>query len=162
MDVRTVETLLKARGWSQSELARRVGVSRQAVCLWFQSGGRAALHSPNFLRLGDALGVPVEQLARPLPCHGEDHARLRATLLWDGLYPDLDDFAIAVNKGDPRAIARLLEVYGLYATAKMIGDRVWSEFPKYSRYIHPARRRQLETLYRWHRSHRRHRRRRAG
>lgn len=76
---------------------------------------------------------------------------MRASLLWDGLYPDLADFAIAVNKGDPRAIARLLEVHGLYPTAKVIGDRVWTDFPRYARYIHPARRRQLETLYRWRR-----------
>jgi hypothetical protein len=110
-----------------------------------------ALRSSHLLRVGEALGVPVEQLARPLPCLGRERVRLRATLLWDGLYPDLDDFAIAVNAGDPRAIGRLVEVYGLYASAKIAGKRVWNDFPSYGRYIHPARRRQLEALYRWHR-----------
>ena len=136
---------------SQAELARRVGVSRQAVSRWFQKVGQASLRSPHFLRLADALDAPVEELAQPLPCLGREGARLRATLLWDGLCPDLDDFAIAVNRGDPGAIARLLEVYGLYSTAKMIGDRVWDDFPRYARYLHPERRRQLESLFEWHR-----------
>ena len=37
VNVRTLEALLKARGWNRAELARRVGVSRQAVSLWFRA-----------------------------------------------------------------------------------------------------------------------------
>lgn len=151
MDPRTLAAHLKARGWSRSELARRIGVSRQAVSLWFRKDGQVTLRSGHLLRIAEALGVPVEELARPLPCLGEERERLRATLLWDRLYPDLDEFVIAVNAGDPRAMARLVEVYGLYASEKMIGDRAWKDFPVYKRYIHPARRRGLETLERWHR-----------
>ncbi|MBI4563393.1 MAG: helix-turn-helix transcriptional regulator [Planctomycetes bacterium] len=151
MDTRTLDALRKAREWSRSELARRVGVSRQAVSLWFRKGPRVALRSPVFLRVAKALGVPAEDLDRPLPCFGKDHTALRATLLWDRLYPDLDDFAIAVNAGHPRAVARLVETYGLYAGARMIGSRAWRDFPEYKRYIHPARRRSLEALWRWRR-----------
>lgn len=154
MHVKTVETLLKARRWSQAELARRIGLSRQAISLWFHKK-EANLQSRHLLRLSDVLGVPVETLVRPLPCYEpENHGRLRATLLWDRLYPDLDDFAVALNASDPRAVARFVEVYGLYAAAKTLGERVWQDFSLYKRYIHPARRRGLETLWSWHESQR--------
>jgi transcriptional regulator with XRE-family HTH domain len=152
MIVRTLEAYLKARGWTQAELARRVGVSRQAVSLWFR-GTEANLHSRHLIRLGQALEVPVEELARPLPCFDpQTHARLRATLLWDRLFPDLDDLAVALNARDPRALGRFAQVYGLFAAEVTLGSFVWSEFPSYSRYIHPARRRDLETLWAWNES----------
>jgi hypothetical protein len=92
-------------------------------------------------------------LARPLPCFAPDtHARLRAALLWDRLYPDLDDFAVAVNRADPRAVARFVEVYGFFAAEKTIGRTVWKKFPFYKRYLHRERRRQCEILWAWHRS----------
>ncbi len=150
MHVRTLEALLKARGWSRAELARRVGVSRQAISLWFQRD-HANLQSRHLLRLSEVLGVSVETLVHPLPCfEPENHGSLRATLLWDRLHPDLDDFAVALNASDPRAVARFVEVYGLYAAEKTVGERVWRDFPSFKRFIHPARRRGLETLWSWH------------
>ena len=152
VNTRTLEAFLKARGWSQAELARRVGVSRQAVSQWFR-GEAANLQSRHLIRLGEALGVPVEVLARPLPCfEPETRARLRATLLWDRLYPDLDDFAVALNAGDPRALARFVEIYGLFAADAAFGPVVWDEFPNYRRYLPPIRRSELETLWAWHES----------
>jgi transcriptional regulator with XRE-family HTH domain len=152
MQVRTLEALLKARGLSRSELARRVGVTRQAVSLWFRQDD-ANLQSRHLVRLSEVLGVPVEDLVQPLPCFEPDvHARLRATLLWDRLYPDLDDFAIALNASDPRALGRFAEVYGLFAAEKTLGRSVWTGFPNYKKHIHPARRRELETLWAWNKS----------
>lgn len=150
MHVRTLEALRKARGWTRAGLARRVGVSRQAVSLWFR-GEQANLQSRHLIRLSQVLGVPVEELTGPLPCFDpETHARLRATLLWDRLFPDLDDLALALNAGDPRALGRFVEVYGLFAAEAALGSRAWSEFPNCKRHIHPARRRELETLWAWH------------
>jgi transcriptional regulator with XRE-family HTH domain len=150
VNVKTLDALRKARGWTQSELARRVGVSRQTVSLWYRQQ-EADLHGRHLVRLAQVLGVPVEDLGRPLPCFDPaTHARLRATLLWDRLFPDLDDFAIALIAGDGRALGRLVEVYGLFAAEATLGPHVWSEFPRYKRYIHPARRLELETLWTWH------------
>lgn len=150
VNVRSVDALRKARGWSRAELARRVGISRQAVSLWFRSR-EANLHSRHLIRLSEALGVPVEELTRPLPCFDvETSAGLRAALLWDRLFPDLDDLALALRAGDPRAIGRYVEVYGLYAGELTLGPRVWRDFPACARYIHPARRRELEVLWAWH------------
>ena len=150
MNVRTLEALLKARAWTRAELARRVGVSRQAVSLWFR-GQEANLQSRRLIRVSQALGVSVEDLVHPLPCfEPEAHARLRATLLWDRAYPDLDDFAVALNARDPRALGRFVEVYGLFAAEASLGSFVWGEFPNYKRHIHPTRRLELETLWAWH------------
>lgn len=152
MQVRTLEALLKARGLSRSELACRVGVTRQAVSLWFQKED-ANLHGRHLVRLSEVLGVPVEDLVQPLPCFEPGvHSRLQAALLWDRLYPDLDDFAIALNASDPRALGRFVEVYGLFAAEKTVGKSVWSDFPNYRKHIHPARRRELETLWAWNKS----------
>lgn len=145
-----MDSFRKARGWSRSELARQVGVSRQAASLWFRSC-EANLHSLHLIRLSQALGVPMEELTRPLPCFDPDtYARLHAVLLWDHLFPELDDLALALRTGDPRALGRYVEVYGLYAAELTLGTRVWSGFPGYARYIHPARRRDLEVLWAWH------------
>jgi transcriptional regulator with XRE-family HTH domain len=147
-----LEAYLKARGWTQAELARRVGVSRQAVSLWLR-GNEANLQGRHLIRLSQVLGVSVEELASPLPCFEPGiHAQLRATLLWDRLFPDIDDFAVALNARDPRALGRFVEVYGLFAAEATLGSFVWSEFPSYKRYIHPARRLELETLWAWNES----------
>lgn len=151
MQKQTFQAYLKASGLSQSQLARRVGVSRQAVSLWFrQQGAQINIHGPHLVRLGRALRATVEQLSKTLPClDAATRGQLRATLLWDRLFPDLDDLAVAANAGDPRAIGRLVQVYGIYACERMLGPSVWEEFPRYKRYIHLARRCQLEALYRW-------------
>ena len=152
VNVKTLGALLKARGWSRAELARRIGLSRQAVSLWFRSE-EANLQGRHLLRLGRVLGVAVEELAMPLPCFdAQTHAQLLATLLWDRVYPDLDDFALALNAGDPRAVGRFVEVYGLFAAEATLGSSVWGEFPEYKRHVHPARRLELETLWVWHES----------
>jgi len=152
MDVRTFRALTKARGLSLAELARQVGVTRQAVSLWCR-GERADPRGRHLVRIAEVLGVSVEDLVNPLPCfEPATRARLRATLLWDGLYPDLDDLAIALNASEPRALGRLVEVYGLFAAEKAIGPAVWTAFPEYERFVHPGRRGELRTLWEWHES----------
>jgi transcriptional regulator with XRE-family HTH domain len=127
-------------------------VSRQAVSLWFRGEG-ANLQSRHLIRLSQVLGVTVEDLVRPLPCfEPETRERMRATLLWDRLFPDLDDFALALSAGDPRALGRFVEVDGLFAAEALLGSSAWTEFPNYKRHIHPARRLELETLWAWHES----------
>ena len=152
MDVRRLRAHLKAKGWSQAELARRVGVSRQAVSQWLSGSGSAGMRASHLMKVSEALAVPIQDLTRPLPCFDESHDRLMATLLWDWIYPDLDDLAIAVGRWEPRAVARLVEVYGLYASARIIGQGVWRRFPSFSQFIHPVRRRQLEALAEWKRN----------
>lgn len=150
MDTRTLRALLRARGWRPAELARRVGVSRQAVSLWLKRE-HARLRGDHLLKAAEVLGVRAEHLAAPLPGLGPERERLAVTLNWDRLYPDLVDLATAAGRGEHPAVARLVEVYGLFATARMLGEWVWEAFPVFERHIHPARRRPLRKLCEWHR-----------
>ena len=126
------------------------GVSRQAVSLWFKSArdGQINLDAKHLLSLSRAFGIAAEELATPLPCSSqEERAALQTELLWDRLYPDADAFAIALAREFPRAMARLVEVYGLFAAAKVAGRAVWSEFGEYKSFIEPTRRQELERLW---------------
>jgi transcriptional regulator with XRE-family HTH domain len=150
MDTTTLRAVLKARGIRPAELARRVGVNRQAVSLWLKRE-HAVLRSDHLLGTAEVLGMRAEDLAAPLPGLLAERERLSAALNWDRLYPDLVDLAIAAGRGEYPAMARLVEVHGLFATAGMLGKRVWDEFPAFERHIHPARRRPLRMLHEWHR-----------
>jgi hypothetical protein len=81
-----------------------------------------------------------------------DARTLEASVLWDRLYPDLGAFASALHAGEPRALARFVQVYGLYAAESTLGAVAWRAFPTYKRHIHPVRRSQLEILWAWHES----------
>lgn len=149
MNTDTLRTLLRARKLNQSELARRVGVSRQAVSQWLQKAADASVSSQHLAQLAEVLEVDVDTLLHPLPCQGAERAVAEAALLWDRLYPDLVEFAVAAGQWDLRAVARLVEVYGMYRTARILGSSVWKRFDEYARYLPPVRRSQLETLVRW-------------
>lgn len=148
MNTRILRAHLKARGWSQNELAHRVGVSRQAVSLWLKKD-EASVRSAHLMSVAAAFGVAVETLMEPVPAFRQAHDELRSRYLWDRLYPDLDDFAIAVNRFEPQAVARLVQIDGLYVAEKLLGRKVWKRFDRFKHLIHPARRRQLESLVRW-------------
>lgn len=143
--------IAKLRDISQSNLSLAAGVSRQAVSLWFRAPDPSSVNiqSRHLESLGRALGLSIDELARPLPVLGDPalRARLETAFLWDRLFPALDDFAIAVAQGDPRALARLVEIVGLYAAEQMAGRQIWLKFDAYEKYIPPARRRELERLW---------------
>lgn len=151
MNIATLSTLAAASRVSQSELARLAGVSRQAVSLWFGSGrGEVDVRSGHLKRLAEGLHIKADRLLHDLP--GLDPASrrtLHAELLWDRLYPDLDQFLAALVRNEPRALARFVQIFGLYRSAAILGDVVWRDFPCFARFIHPGWRRGFEALWRW-------------
>jgi transcriptional regulator with XRE-family HTH domain len=151
VNVVTLKTLAKSRGLSQSDLARQVGISRQAVSSWFRASEHEVdVRSTHLRKLAQALDVPAEMLLEDLPGLSLGERRdLEAQLLWDMLYPDVDSFLVALAERDARALARLVETFGLYRSAKLVGSVAWTGFPEYKRFIHPARRRGLENLWQW-------------
>ena len=151
MYFKTINSMLLARGWSQSDLARVTGVSRQAVSKWLKGSAQVSMTSENLFKVSRALRVPAETLARPLPGYGGDaeHDQLMAAYLWDRLYPDLDELVIAASRWQLPAVARLVEVDGLYATEKLLGKAVWRRFEEYARYLNAVRRGQLRALVQW-------------
>ncbi|MGK5089028.1 helix-turn-helix domain-containing protein [Bdellovibrionota bacterium FG-2] len=150
MDFKTLSIIAALRGLNQSDLAALAGVSRQAVSLWAKQTV-ISLRLKNIQQLAHGLGVSLDALVEPLPILNTPAAEtLQTSLLWDHLFPALESFVVALVKGDLRALARLVQVYGLYGGAKTIGSSVWEKFPQYKNFIHPARREQCEKLWMLH------------
>lgn len=71
--MKTIRSLRQARGWTQFELALKVGVQPQAVYLW--ETGRRTPQVPQLRRLGEVFGLcsdeivlePVDPSARNAP-----------------------------------------------------------------------------------------------
>jgi transcriptional regulator with XRE-family HTH domain len=147
----TLEILSRQCGKSQADLARIAGVSRQAVSKWFKAkpGSEVDVLSSHLRKLADGLDVSADILLRPLPVLGDPEATLQyeAALLWDRIYPDLADFSAALAWGELPALARLVQVYGLFRASKVAGRRVWDRFHDYKRLIRPVRREQLECIW---------------
>jgi transcriptional regulator with XRE-family HTH domain len=155
MNVQTLKALAAARHLNQSDIAKAAMVSRQRVSQWFKSGDEfvnvrsRALHA-----IAKALRVDVDVLMDPMPLLDDQAALLRQTtaLLWDRLYPNVVTLFVAALEGEKEAIARLVQVYGLHATSKMLGPSVWKDFQRYKQYIKPARRAGLEQLWQYRQS----------
>lgn len=149
MNVETLKSFALARGLNQSDLAKAAGVTRQAVSGWFAKQGEIEVLSSTLQRLADSLGVSVETLSRPLPILSspDERAKWETELLWDKLYPNLESFLAALKRGQRPALARLVQVCGLYQAEKIAGRQVFHRFERYKNYIHPAHRRQAELLW---------------
>jgi len=150
MNIDTISVIAGSRRICQSDLARMAGISRQAVSRWFKQGRpEIEVRASHLQRLSQALGVSMDELSLPLPClqSPEERSSLGACFLWDRLYPDVGRFAAALVLGEGRAVARLVEIYGFFLSARMLGRAVWVRFPQYKRHLPPVRRRQLEELW---------------
>jgi len=146
--------LLKLRNWNQAQLAQKLGLSRQAVSKWlqadFKTSPKVSLNS--MLKLCELLNIGWNDLSKPL-FEGDEvewKKRLRVSLLWDHLYSDVDEFLLALYFFEPRAVARYVQVYGLYQSANTLGDRVWKDFDLYKNYLHPVRRNECEKICQIH------------
>ncbi len=147
---KNLELLCRKRGLNQSDLSRLAGVSRQAVSLWFKKKEDFIdVRSRNLDRLCRELRISPNDLLKEMPVL-EPVGAWRAQFLWDRLYPDSESFALALSKGDLRAIGRLVQVWGLYRSAKVLGKVVWREFEKYAKYITPPQRRKCECIWALH------------
>ena len=149
MNTATLKAYARAQGLNQSAIAKAAGVTRQAVSIWFSKQGKVDLLSSTLQRLALSLGVTGEALSQPLPILGDpvERKKWETDLLWDRLYPDLESFVAGVNRGQKTALARLVQMCGLYQAEKIAGRQVWKKFESYKALIHPARRREAEILW---------------
>ena len=72
MDIQTADRLValrRERGWSQEELAVRLGVSRQAVSKWERA--EASPDTDNLIALARLYGISLDQLLLQAPTQGE-------------------------------------------------------------------------------------------
>jgi transcriptional regulator with XRE-family HTH domain len=146
MYVRNLHLLMLKRGLTQSELARLLGISRQAVSLWFRSETDFVnIHTKHLNRLCEVLNVASHDLLTPFP-EMEESRDYNTLFLWDRMYKNLDAFYIALANREWRSIARLVQVVGVYRSAKILGKTVWDDFSNYSQFIHPGKRKICEAL----------------
>lgn len=150
MNSETLNSYLKVRRMRPSELARRAGLTRQAVSRWLTNHStNVNVYSTHLQKVAEALSVRPGELLKPLPILSEKESRhvLETKLLWDKLYPDLEAFIAGLIRSNMDAIARLVQVFGLYQSEKIIGQIVWTRFQQYKTKIHPSVRKTLETLW---------------
>ena len=137
--------LQDAMGLTQADLARAAGVTRQAVSTWMKQSGPDGIHATasSLVRLARNLGIDLSMLTQPLP----DSKNEKTALLWDRLYSSLTRFLLACSEGEGRALARLVEVYGLLVAARLFGKRTWRQYPEYRNFIQPVRRKECDLVW---------------
>ncbi len=148
-----LELFMKVKNYSQSDIARMAGVSKQAVSKWFASKKFNAQPRLNFLlKICEQTGLSLNELITPIPELSEKNGRkrLEALLLWDKLFESLEDFFIALCRHNPQALARLVQTMGMFNSVKILGRHgrrvIFLEFEKYKKYLHPRRRQECELL----------------
>jgi DNA-binding XRE family transcriptional regulator len=72
--MKTIRVLRQGRGWTQFELALKVGVQPQAVYLW--ESGRRTPQVPQLRKLGELFGLCSDEIVLE-PVAGPDRARHR-------------------------------------------------------------------------------------
>ncbi len=60
---KTIAQLCKSNGYTQAEVARKIGVSRQAISLWAQ--GKSVPNLKNLAELAELFGVEVKNIWLP-------------------------------------------------------------------------------------------------
>lgn len=150
MNRQNLELLVESLGLSQSDLARLAGVTRQAVSLWFKGPeGGLGMRASHLVALSRGLGLSLDGLTESVGLDEKAEQDVKTEFLWDGLYPGLAGFCAALARGEDRALARLVQVYGLYRAEAVAGESVWTRFPRYKRHVHPGRREGLEAVWRF-------------
>lgn len=144
MYLQQLKNISCVRGLRQADLARISGVSRAAVSKWFKEPqGICNVGTKTLLSLARGLGVTPDLLLKEC----DDISPLKTRFLWDRIYPSMESFALALARGNLIAIARLVQVTGFRRGARVAGRKAVTLFPRYKKYIKPARRLELEILW---------------
>lgn len=146
MNIQSLKIIINNRKLRRADLARMAGVSRAAVTKWFHQAEKSDwinMETGSLIQLCKSLGIEPAILMTSV-------ARLEpytTRFLWDRLYSDMESFIAAISKNEQPAMARLIQVVGFHEAMEITGKKIMSEFPKYKKFIKPARRKQLEILW---------------
>ena len=153
MNIITLKTYLKIKNMNASKLAHAAGLTRQAVSKWFV---HAEKNNQDFIqadwasviKISHALEISSDKLTlNPFAkISSIEKKQFETLLLWDKLYENLESFIVDLVKKNKRAIARYVQVFGILNAEKIWGKWVYKEFPRYARYLHLARKKELELL----------------
>ena len=152
MNILALKLVAKFRGVSQSKISEFANVSRQRVSQWFsQSEEFVNIGSISAANLASRLNVTCDVLLQAMPGLVE-LTRTQSAYLWDQRFPDIETFVVAAMNSNLDAVARTVEVHGLYGAADILGDIVWHSFDKYRRYLPPKKRQAMEAVWLLHQS----------
>ncbi len=144
MYIQSLNFIKNIRNLSDARLAALAGVERATVCKWFKRDTDwINIETNSILRLSQALNISPEIFFKKLP----DLSKHQTLFLWDSLYPNMQDFMLAVIEKRSEALARLVQVLGFWEAKSIAGNVVLKKFEKYKRHIKPVRRKQLEVLW---------------
>lgn len=144
MYLQHVINLMNLRKINGAQLARRCHVSRAAVTKWFSGDDNFVnVETKTARSIAQVLDVPLSCLFEPI----DDLSRFHVLFLWDSLFPSMAAFVLALVSRTPVAMARFVQVVGLFKAEAVFGKKIISAFPKYKQYIKPARRKSLEVIW---------------
>lgn len=144
MYLQQVKNIMTAKGVRRADIAKMAGVSRAAVSKWFKSPeGEANVETRTLIKLAESLKIPPEYFLKK----SEDISSFETKFLWDHIYPSMEEFVLALTRNHLPAIARLVQVLGFHSAEKICGISVLKLFPKYKKFIKPARLKELEILW---------------
>lgn len=146
MYIQRVKNISLSSGLSLADIARAAGVTRAAVTKWFrqaQGTGWVNVETGTVRNLAESLQLSPAYFLQPQADLGAMHTRF----LWDALYESMDDFVAAIRQRELQALARLVQVLGFHDARAVAGASAVTLFARYKRFVKPARRRQLETLW---------------
>jgi len=141
-----LKTILMVRNLRPAELARRSGLPRQTINRWLHAEDNwVNVESRCLMAVAKALDVPANDLLTPLPDLTKHYSP--TLFFWDRLYPDFISFAVALGRFSYPAVGRLVQTLGLFKSEKILGIRVWKDFSKYKKFIHPVVRKNWEAVW---------------
>lgn len=152
MNSQTFKAILKSRKLRPSQVASDLAVSRQTVNTWLHAKNNIHIKSDHLFKLSQLLNVPMESFFIKLPTSNTRQKKeLMSTLLWDRLYPSIEDLVIAALEWQHEAIARLVQTYGFITTSRLLmiknSRAIYDRYPVYKKYIHPQKRKILDNIW---------------
>ena len=149
----TLNSLLLLKRIKPAELARRSGISRQAISKWFKLAEHKNLNQINaewntVQKIAAALKIEPALLSKDFfgKLTTEQKENYRTLLLWDRSYESMESFTIALAKKEYKAIGRYVQVFGILAAEKIFGSWIFKKFDQYAPFIHPVRRKEIKNL----------------
>lgn len=146
MYLQLIKNISINKGLKRADVARMAGVSRAAVTKWFREGektGWANVETKTLRNLAQGFKLDPGLFLKPR----DNLSPMKPRYLWDNLYPNMESFVKAVSENRTPALARLVQILGFYDALQIAGNKMIRQFPKYKKFIHPARRKQLELLW---------------
>lgn len=129
----TIRQVRKKKKITQQDLAERLGVSRQAICMWEK--GKRELKLKTLTRIARIFGMPLRQIVREDAIDSERHVRFeleapaakRVVVTGDFNYWDANGIQLTKRQGG-RWSADLFLKPGIYQY-KFIVDDQWTTDP---------------------------------